>query len=1204
MDKQTSPLLKQATDKLASHIGKPLSPEAREKEAIALAGLMLQEALRIQTPKEKKTQAELSRMMKDPRGKAFTMMMTDECFRSSKTKRVADQLVYLIHQFGIPNYVTWLKKLQLKTFEKLGKSLHFLFVPIATRALRKTTSEVILPGEKRALSKHMAMRRAEGVRINLNHLGEAILGEEEAISRLTVYLKSLEQDDVEYVSIKISTIFSQINILDWGNTMEILSDRLRQLYRKAKERRFKRADGTAVPKFVNLDMEEYKDLHLTKELFKKVLAEEEFLSCTAGIVLQAYIPDSYLIMQELTEWAMQRQARGGAPVKIRIVKGANLAMEQFEASLHNWPQTPYKSKPEVDANYKRMVLYGCKPEHAKAVHLGIASHNLFDIAFAMLTRVENRVEEQIEFEMLEGMADHMRRVVQKLTGEILLYCPVATRKDFQSAIAYLIRRLDENTGPENFLRHSFGLRPGTEAWTEQVDLFAIACRQTNLVSETARRTQSRFDPPTHLPLEETFQLEPDTDFSLPQNQTWAHEIIKTWKEKKIEPIPLVIDGKSIHRELKGEGIEPSSPHQTLYEYSLASWDDINHALDTAKNASQRWSQTNPKERAKLLSQVARQYREKRADLVGVMMKDGGKSIFETEPEISEAIDFIEYYLRSMLDFAKMPDLECSPLGTILVAPPWNFPVSIPTGGIAAALITGNTVLFKPAPEAVLSGWVIVNLFWEAGVPKDVLQFVNCVDDPIGSQLIKDPRLDGVILTGGTPTARLFMNMRPDLHLNAETGGKNAMIVTGMSDRDLAIKDIVQSAFGHSGQKCSALSLLILEAEVYDDKNFMRQLKDAVKSLHVGTCWELSSKVIPLIRPPSDDLRRGLTKLERGEKWLVEPKPDPNNPNLWSPGVKLGVKEKSFMHQTELFGPVIGVMRARDLDEALRFANGTPYGLTSGIQSLDRREINTWIKRIVAGNCYVNRGITGAIVERQAFGGCKASAYGHGSKAGGPNYLTQWMHIKQASIPNQRAPISDSVNRLTRFLHEIDLSAEELGTWFASVSNYSFYANIYAKDHDPQKVVGQDNFLRFVPRENMAFRVQPNDTPLDIFRIIAAAMTCKTHLEVSYDPNQTPVAFDNEWKHSFQEITFTEETQEEFRARVQWGAFERVRFITKPPQTIYEAAAESATYLNAEPVLASGRVELTHYLREMSLSIDYHRYGNLGTREGEVRSEIL
>jgi len=281
--------LKLSHDLLDSVRSSSLSEADREAKSIELAALMLRSSLQNQTRAEKKEQAELSRMMSDPRGKAFTMSMTDQCFRSHKTGRIANQLVHLLHHFGIPRYLGFIKRLELTFFKWLGNSLHFLLVPMAMRALRQATAKVILPGERKALSRHMHLRRQEGVRLNLNHLGEAILGEEEAVRRLNLYLNDLEQDDVEYVSIKISTIFSQINVLDWEGTLNVLEERLRQLYRKAMHHTFKRPDGTESVKFVNLDMEEYRDLHLTKEVFKRLLDEEEFIHFSAGIVLQAYI---------------------------------------------------------------------------------------------------------------------------------------------------------------------------------------------------------------------------------------------------------------------------------------------------------------------------------------------------------------------------------------------------------------------------------------------------------------------------------------------------------------------------------------------------------------------------------------------------------------------------------------------------------------------------------------------------------------------------------------------------------------------------------------------------------------------------------------------------------------------------------------------------------------------------------------------------
>ncbi len=1196
--------LKEAAKILSSVNGKPLSLDQREKLAVDLAANMLREANQTMTWSEKQIQLELSRMMRDPKGKAFTTSMTDQCFRSHKPPRVANQLVHLLKEFGVPSYLGWTKRLSLMIFELFGKAFSWIFVPLATFFLRHTTARVILPGEKNALKKHMALRRSQGVRLNLNHLGEAILGETEAQHRLGVYLKDLEQDDIEYVSVKTSTIFSQIHLLGWDKTIDILADRLRQLYRTAMRYTFTHADGRKVQKFINLDMEEYRDLHLTKDLFKKVLSEPEFLQCSAGIVLQAYLPDSHEIQKELTEWAMERQKKGGAPIKIRIVKGANLAMEQFEASARDWAQAPYTKKSDVDANYKKMVTYGCLPPHAKAVHLGVASHNLFDIAYAMLLRAENSVEKEVNFEMLEGMADHIRRVVQKLTRDILLYCPVATKEDFQSAIAYLIRRLDENTGPDNFLRHTFGLTPGSPEWEEQVLLFAKSCREMNTVYTHPRRTQDRNKAPVHLPLNAPFENEADTDFSLGCNREWAQKIAQKWNAIALDPIPLVIAGKEIRQDKpEGSGADPAKPGQVLYRYSLATAEQVDEAIACAKNYESQWGRTTYEQRCKLLSLAAQKLREKRADLIGVMMADGGKTILEADPEVSEAIDFAEYYLRAAQKMHACSDIEWSPKGTVLVTPPWNFPVAIPAGGILAALVAGNCVIFKPAPEAVLSGWIMVQALWEAGIPKEALQFISCADEPVGSKLIANPCINCIILTGATATARLFMKIRPGLDLAAETGGKNAIIATAMADRDLAIKDAVHSAFGHNGQKCSACSLLILEAELYDDPHFLKQLEDAVRSIKAGPCWDLSNKMTPLINEPNETLMRGLTQLDKGESWLVEPKRDAHNPKLWTPGVKLGVKPGSFSHQNEFFGPVLSVMRAKSLKHAIEIVNASPYGLTSGLQSLDDREIAIWMEKIEAGNCYINRGITGAIVRRQPFGGTKASSFGHGAKAGGPNYVAQFCNARQVTLPKEKHAVNEEVNHLTAILQKFELSVEELGIWFASTANYAHWAVRFAEDHDPSKIIGQDNLFRYVPRKNVCFRIQENDHPLDILRILAAALSCNVHVEVSWSQGHSLIQVRDQLRSLAHAFHFVEETEQQFTQRVKKGRFSRVRLISAPSKDLETASIDSACFLDYAPVLANGRFELIHFLREVSFSIDYHRYGNLGVREGEHRKPL-
>lgn len=1101
-----------------------LSQEERIEKSIQLAALIQKEANLIETPLERKYANEMSRMMHDPKGKAFIVEMMDQAFRSSSNSRTANQINYLISQFGIPSFLKGYEKWGMKFLKIFGK----LAIPFLKSQIRKKTNQVILPAEEKELKKAIQKLRKEGVKVNLNHLGEAILGEEEAKRRLDIYLNDLDQEEVDYVSVKISTLYSQINLLSSEKSLSCLSIPYKKLLLKGK--------------FINLDMEEYKDLALTVALFKQVLLEKEFIHIPAGIVLQSYLPDSYHILSELIQFAKDRAALGGAFIKIRIVKGANLAMEKVESEHKGWPQAPYEHKAETDANFIKMVDLALDPDSCSYIKVGVGSHNLFDIAYALILSAENGVEKSVAIEMLKGMSEPSRRVIQSLAHEMLLYCPAAHQEEFQNAIAYLVRRLDENTGEENFLRVHFGLQPGTSTWQHQADRFASSVIASRNVSSTRRRTQNRNKESYVGNPHSQFQNEPDTDWSLPENVAWAKEILNKRNDASLCALSDLCGKKINHRD----------------------------------HREHRGGQNGEAIKQEVLYKIAELLREGRGNLIHAMAENVGKSVYESDVEVSEAIDFAVYYAKNIATWKALDHLHFKPKGTILIASSWNFPCSIPAGGILAALATGNKVIFKPAPEAVIVGQVLVDLFWKAGVSKDVLQFVPCDDDQ-ASLLVKDPAITAVVLTGSTETAKKLLKMRPGLDLMAETGGKNAIIVTNMADLDLAIKDIVQSAFGFSGQKCSACSLVILEAEVYDNPHFKRQLKSAVESLIVGEPWDTASKITPLIKPPEGPLKKAIE--EEGE-WLLKPK---SNGKLVSPGIKWNVAPGSFIHQTELFGPIIGVMRAKNLKEAIQFANGTQYGLTSGIHSLDVREHAFWLQHIHAGNCYINRGITGAIVERQPFGGTKASSFGKGAKAGGPNYLLQFMKIEEKAPPSEKAAPPAHVHSLLETL-KLRLNNEDMEILEDSAYCYSyFWKHFFSKSHDPMKLLGQDNLQVYLPKEHVVLRICPGDSLVDIFRVAIACAICNTPFSISIDPSRK------------EELPFKlfVETDLEFANRIDKIPFPKVRLLQKPSQELIESLSNLGVWTLPEPVLSFGRIELLHYLREVSISRDYHRYGNVG-----------
>ena len=1132
----------------------PIFDANLQEEAIALAEAWQNRANELMTAEEKAYQKQIRHLLTHPEDKVTLTRMIDRSFRSDNHRKVADQVNALLRENGIPGFFSPTEKILMHLFLSVGRHLPRLSVPRMIAKMRSDSARSVIPGETETLNAHLAKRKRQGIRMNINHLGEAVLGEDEARHRLQTYIRDLQDPAVEYISVKISTIYSQIHPLAFEHSVAVLTERLAELYRTAAANTYERSDGRQVPKFVNLDMEEYRDLAITTAAFTRTLDRDEFKSHAAGIVLQAYLPDAFAIQQALTAWACERVAAGGAPIKIRLVKGANMEMELVEASLFNWPLAPYDNKRDVDANYKRMVHYGTDPKIMPAVHLGIASHNLFELAYAYKLAERNGVTDYFSFEMLEGMANHVRRAIGEMTGEVLLYAPVAAREEFINAIAYLVRRLDENTGAENFLRYAPNLTTRSDEWGYLKDQFREACGHIDVAPATPNRIQDRRDEvfPEKMGTfyEGEFNNEPDTDWSMA---------------------------------------------------------DVDRAVAVARQDPDGWRALLPEERQRHISRVAMALRQARGDLIGAAAANTGKVFTEADVEVSEAVDFAEYYPYSLRTFTEIKTISARGKGVGAVVSPWNFPIAIPCGGIVASLAAGNTVIFKPASDAVVVAWELCQAFWRAGISRNVLQFVPCAGGSTGAHLVGHPELDYVILTGGTETGLRMLEAKPDLFLAAETGGKNATIVTAMADRDQAIKNVIYSAFGNSGQKCSATSLLILEKEIYADENFKRQLVDAARSFKAGSAWDFAHKMGALIRPPSHDLERALTTLEPGETWALKPACVHDNPHMWTPGIKYGVQPGAYTHNTEFFGPLLGVMTADNLDHAIELVNMTGFGLTSGIESLDEREQARWKEGIKAGNLYVNRGTTGAITLRQPFGGMGKSALGPAIKAGGPNYVSQFMDFVDTGLPEIETVAHDhdllrTVLSWRRKLMWGGLApqSEDIQKTIRAVKSYLYHADQeFGRAKDYFHLRGQENLHRYRSLGVIVVRLHPADSLFDVLARVAA-----TRIAGSIGIVSIPVDLDNDVTGFLNGIeareflggTLVRRQSDEMLCAVMRDV-DRIRYAApeRASALVLAAAARRGFYIARAPVMMEGRIELIHYYQNQSICDTYHRYGNLGDR---------
>ncbi len=1082
-------------------------------ETIDLVGRWLQRSRSEETAAERAVAEQLVGVIAEPAGLAFAMRFVDRVIRPDDDRVAAHQLAALVRDEPLPAFLSPIDKVLLWTGGRLAPVAPRVVMPLAIRRMRGLVGHLVADAEPAAMRSHLEALRAARFRVNVNLLGEAVLGHAEADRRLARATALLDDPDVDYVSVKISAVVAQLDRWGFDESVHRVVQRLRPMVTRAAQ--------TSPPTFVNLDMEEYHDLELTMAAFMRLLDEPELHSADAGIVLQAYLPDSFAALQELVHWAGARRrrlvdGRPGGIVKIRLVKGANLAMEHVEAAMHGWELAPYATKAETDANFKRCLDWMLTPERTEAVHIGLASHNLFDVAWGHLLAADRGVSDRLEVEMLQGMAPSAARVVRDDSNGLLLYTPVVRSDDFDVAISYLFRRLEENASKENFIQHLFELEPGSAAFAAEAAKFAAAVAERHSVGVEPQRTQDRRQDP--LPVDPTrpFANEPDTDPALAANREWAAGLLT--------------------RELTG-------PTAAIVEESTT----IDRIVEAARAAQPEWAGRSTAERRAVLHRVGDELARRRGDLIAAMVHEGSKTVAQADPEVSEAIDFARWYADHALELDGRPAARFDPLGVVAVAPPWNFPVAIPAGGVLAALAAGNAVAFKPAPETPGCAEIVAECCWAAGVPTALLAYVRTRDDHIGRHLLTHPSIAAVILTGAYDTAALFRSWKPDLRIFAETSGKNALVISPNADLDLAVADLVAAAFGHAGQKCSAASLAICIGGVAESPRFRRQLIDAVSSLEVGPAQQLSTTMGPLIHEPEAKLMRGLTELDVGEEWLVEPRH--LDGATWTPGIRVGVRAGSWFHHTECFGPVLGIMRAANLEEAIAIQNATDYGLTGGIHTLDPAEVERWLDAVEVGNAYVNRSITGAIVARQPFGGWKRSSIGPGAKAGGPNYVAQlgtW--------------------------HPTDLDLDDRG-WLAAAdaSDAAAWRSEFSIGHDPIGLFCEANEFRYRPLPRVAVRFGSGRPERELQRVHAAARTAGVPLEISHHGR---------------------ETVEAFSARLGGLGVTRVRVLGEIADELRRAANAAGVHLADDPVTTDGRIELLHYLREQSVSRTLHRYGNV------------
>src|SRR5438309_933075 len=879
--------------------------------------------------------------------------------------------------------------------------------------------------------KMLRKRRAQKIGFTVDLLGEAVVSEtetDEYAARCLDLLETLARETTGWtdplgrnselfpvvnLSVKISALYSQMNLADPADAIAHLAPKLRPILRRARE----------LGAFINFDMESYAHKNATLELFRTLFTEAEFRDWPhAGIVIQAYLRDAEEDLVDLIAWGRAR----GTRFTVRLVKGAYWDYEKIKSTQNGWVIPVWLQKPESDANFERLTRILL--ENEAIVTSAFGSHNVRSIAHAQALAEELGIDRsRFEFQLLYGMAGPIKRALVEMGYRVREYSPVG---ELLPGMSYLVRRLLENTSNEGFLRAKFSEHvSAAQLLRDPLELVNGAVATSVIPSEvegprgsylkgfamgsidvarddgTGRDGAGRNGARREMPSGDTYKNASLTNFVYPASQEKMRGALREVRARFGQKYPLVIDGKEVWTDKLLPSLNPSAPDQILGLVAEAGIPEAESAVKAARRAFEAWSRTPFEERCQLLERVAAILDRRRFELSAVEVFEVGKAWAEADGDIREAMDFCLFYAQQMR-LRGNPRLTQHvlgeenyqhywPRGVALIIAPWNFPMAILCGMTTAALVTGNTVIMKPAEQSAVIGAMLMEIFEEAGVPPGVLNYLPGKGSVMGAHLVDHKDIDLIAFTGSREVGlRIWESagktregQRELKRVICEMGGKNAVIIDADADLDEAIVDTIYSAFGYQGQKCSACSRLIILEEIYP--RAMERLLNAAASLRVGNPEEPGITVGPVIDGIAYKRILEYIDIGKNESRLAFQRADvPRKGFFIPPTIFTNVSPKTRIACEEILGPVLSVIRARDLDEAFAIANGTEFALTAGFFSRSPANIERAKAEIVAGNVYINRSCTGAVVGRHPFGGFKMS--GGGTKAGGVDYLLQFV----------------------------------------------------------------------------------------------------------------------------------------------------------------------------------------------------------------------
>ena len=1120
------------------------------QRAADMAQELLLSSLKAMRSDERTLISALARLATDKKNLRFVQELCGSVFHVTDPAEQAENLRRILAEHGgVPAIFSTVGKLRFKAAAMAARSMQGAAIAEVQRIFRSTFGELTLPTLADKVSKRVKEAAKDGLSLALNPLVPQVFGPRSA-EKYYKHLESiLTRQDSAGIVIQPWRLCPGLSPYSPEAGAKALAEKLRPL--------LKLSVKGSTPRPVIVESGLSTTMNIVAEGFRLAMAGSPLHKADAALEIPAYLKGSPALLREMTEWASARAAKGAAPLKVLLLKGSHLEAEQENTYNYGSANEVCRSKGETEARFKQLISTAMSTKE-KVLTPVVATHNLFDIAYGLLSWGRAGREGAPQFCFISGLANHIGRVLSKGGAGILLTTGVTSEGGEAGFEAYLLHLVQELGRPEGILASGGELEPNSMGWGRM--------RQHFLASLSGREEQPREIPGADGSYAFT-RLSHITDRA---HIDALNNAATAEAERPQSQISLRIDAAETESALLCIRRSLSAPGMEDYRYYSADFAMVNKVLNTAAAAAVQISPTQEECRTHLLK-AARLLEKRSTDFVALLVRDAGCTLAEADLEVANAIDSLRFYEKSSTQEGLLDGTVPNPLGVVTVAPSRIHPLEEAAAGIAAAWVTGNTVIYKPSAHTVLLADRLTQLLNEAGFEYPRLQMLPCLDNQIARKLLTSDQVNGLIYHGSLKHTNDMVTASAGKPLLGGTGGSSSIYISSQGNWEQAIRDICGSLFARAGQDPTAAHLLLVHAEVYDNQHFMNALRDAVAGITAQPGWIQGAHIGPLTRPLSDDQRHLLTKLQKGESWLVTPTASDIGSQVWTPGVKLGVRPGSAFAQAAHNVPVLGVIRVESTEDAGRMQRKISQERAAGIYSRDKQEIELWTRLTAASLIAVN------CCPQHRPGALPRPAWQNAiPMSGGNNFITALSQWQEAARPQHRGtqrnlafipwdtlspkPGPDDTTRLSA-------AADSIGYW---------WENLFGSTTTLNESPAQVTTLSYRPLP-LCIRAEKATSDIDLSIALMAALKAGCDIQLS-------TASMRAWMPRALEplgVIISVETRDEFEGRFPSMASTGV-VVRDTAATIntMQRATQCHLSLCAEPVLANGRLELLRCLREV------------------------